>query len=184
MPTTWSSTGRGAPADASVTVAAAPRGPMNLTERIPGDALVVLVGAAASGKSRFAREKFRPTQILSSDAFRGMVADDESDQSATEEAFDLLERAASSRLSRGLLTVIDATNLESWVRFRLLDLAARHGRPAVALVFEVPGEALLDRDARRADRRVGDAVVKQHARQLRAALRGIDREGFRAVLRV
>ena len=118
-----------------------------IASSIPPDALVVLVGAAASGKSQFARDRFRPSQILSSDAFRAMVADDEADQSATEDAFQLLELAATKRLRRGLLTVIDATNLESWVRFRLIDLAARHRRPAVAVLFDVPLDTLLGRNA-------------------------------------
>ncbi len=53
---------------------------------IPELALVVLIGPSGAGKSTFARTHFKPTEILSSDACRGMVADDENDQAATGDA--------------------------------------------------------------------------------------------------
>jgi AAA domain len=37
---------------------------------------VVLVGVAGSGKSTLAARAFAPTQVLSTDGFRAMVADD------------------------------------------------------------------------------------------------------------
>ena len=68
---------------------------MKLT--VPELSLVVLVGASGSGKSTFARTHFAPTEVLSSDFCRGLVADDENDQSATADAFDVaaLHRGAS-----------------------------------------------------------------------------------------
>lgn len=50
---------------------------------IPELSVVVLVGASGAGKSTFARRWFLPTEIVSSDACRAMIADDENDQSAT-----------------------------------------------------------------------------------------------------
>ena len=44
-----------------------------MTIKIPKLSLVVLVGPSGSGKSTFARRYFRLTEILSSDACRGMV---------------------------------------------------------------------------------------------------------------
>ena len=58
--------------------------------RFPELALVVLVGTSGSGKSTFARRHFRPTEVISSDYCRGLVADDENDQSATSAAFEVL----------------------------------------------------------------------------------------------
>src|SRR5581483_8202278 len=82
--------------------------PLNIT--IPELALVVLVGHSGSGKSSFARDHFKRTEVLSSDFCRGLVSDDENDQSATNEAFELLHYIARKRLSAARLTVIDATN--------------------------------------------------------------------------
>ena len=51
---------------------------------VPELSLVVLVGVTGSGKSTFARAHFKPTEVISSDFCRGLVADDENDQSAAE----------------------------------------------------------------------------------------------------
>ena len=76
--------------------------------RLPEMGLVVLVGVTGSGKSHFARKHFAPTQVVSSDRCRGMVSDDENDQSATGDAFDLLHYIVAKRLRRGQID-IDAT---------------------------------------------------------------------------
>ena len=60
---------------------------MRLT--IPEISLVVMIGPSGSGKSTFARKHFKTTEILSSDFCRGLVSDNENDQSATDDAFEL-----------------------------------------------------------------------------------------------
>jgi 2-phosphoglycerate kinase len=50
--------------------------------RVPELSLVLLVGASGSGKSTFAARHFAPTEVLSSDAFRGLVSDDPDSQDA------------------------------------------------------------------------------------------------------
>ena len=75
---------------------------------VPELSFVVLIGPSGSGKTTFAGRHFRPTEILSSDVFRGLVADDENDQTATEDAFEALYTVARKRLARGRLTVLDA----------------------------------------------------------------------------
>jgi protein phosphatase len=148
---------------------------------IPARALVLLVGPAGSGKTTWARARFRPTQVLSSDHLRAMVADDPADQSATREAFAILHALARARLARGLLTVVDATNLLAPSRRPLLELAARHGRPVVAVVFEVPLPELLARNAAR-DRVVPEGTVRHHHAQLEDALEALPSEGYAAII--
>ena len=82
-----------------------------MTLGIPELSLVVLIGPSGSGKSTFARKHFLPTEVLSSDTCRGLVADDENDQTVTTEAFELLHFIAAKRLAKGKLTVVDATNV-------------------------------------------------------------------------
>ena len=94
--------------------------------KIPELALVVLVGASGSGKSTFARTHFKSTEILSSDFCRGLVSDDENDQAATNDAFEVLHFIAAKRLKAGKLTVIDATNVQSEARKSLIALAREY----------------------------------------------------------
>ncbi len=145
--------------------------------RLPADALVLLVGISGSGKSTFAARHFLPSQVLSSDAMRAMVADDPNDQSATEAAFELLHTAASLRLARGRLTVVDATNVERWARGRLEALARRHGRPTAAIVLHVPVEVALERNLSRTDRRLPASAIRRQASWLSASLPTMAEEG-------
>src|SRR3954465_11363914 len=93
------------------------------TIELPELALVALVGASGSGKSTLARQHFLPTEVLSSDFFRGLVSDDENDQAATPDAFDALYYLLEKRLARGKLTVVDATNGRAEDRKRLVEQA-------------------------------------------------------------
>ncbi len=151
------------------------------TLQIPELSLVVLVGVSGAGKSTFAQTHFKSTEVLSSDAFRGLVSDDENDQGATTDAFDVLAYVAGKRLSRGRLTVVDATSVRPDDRKRLLALAREHDCLAVAIVLDVPPKLAAARNETRPDRAFGARVVKQQHSQLRKGLRGIKREGFARV---
>ena len=74
---------------------------------LPHLALLVLAGPSGSGKSTFAAQHFLPTQIVSSDAMRALISDDEADQSVSGPAFELLHDVVSKRLAAGRLTVVD-----------------------------------------------------------------------------
>ncbi|WP_406343324.1 polynucleotide kinase-phosphatase [Streptomyces sp. NBC_01578] len=144
--------------------------------------LVVLVGASGSGKSTFARRHFKPTEILSSDFCRGLVADDENDQSASGDAFDVLHYIAGKRLAAGRLTVVDATNVQAESRKQLVQLARSHDVLPIAIVLDLPEEVCQTRNAARPDRAgMPRHVVQRHRRELRRSLRGLEREGFRKV---
>lgn len=148
---------------------------------VPADALVLLVGIAASGKSTFARRHFGPTEILSSDALRAMVTDDPSAQGATDDAFDLLHRILAMRLRRGRLTVVDATNVEDWARAELVAVAKRHRRPAVAIVLDLPLSVALERNATRTAPRPPPAALRRQHRWLVDSLPSLAAEGFAVV---
>ena len=152
---------------------------MNLT--VPELSLVVLIGPSGSGKSTFARTHFKPTEILSSDFCRGLVSDDENDQLATGDAFDLLHYVAAKRLARGLLTVVDATNVQPEARKPLVALAREYHVLPVAIVLDLPERLCRERNRERADRQFGPHVVRQQVSQLRRSLRQLGREGFRHV---
>lgn len=151
---------------------------------IPSGALVVLVGVSGSGKSTFAATHFGPTQVLSSDAFRAIVADDPADQRASRAAFELLHLAARRRLERGRLTVVDATSVSRAARTGFLGLARSTRRPAVAIVLDPPLDVCLTRNAARADRTVAEEVVRRQHAELRRSLAvedGLAAEGFAGV---
>jgi predicted kinase len=145
---------------------------------IPGDALVVLTGPSGSGKSTFAQRHFAPEEVLSSDALREAILGDARDQTATEEVFRQLHGAAERRLREGLIVVIDATNVMVWDRQALLRLAERHGRPAVAIVFDLPLEECLAANSARPGRVVPAGVVRRQWRSMRRSLPHFAAEGF------
>ncbi|MEU4804874.1 polynucleotide kinase-phosphatase [Actinosynnema sp. NPDC023587] len=149
--------------------------------KIPELCLVVLVGASGSGKSTFARRHFAPTQVLSSDYFRGLVADDQNDQSASAAAFDVLHYVAGKRLDAGRTTVVDATNVRPADRAHLVRLAREHDVLPVAIVLDPPEEVCLARNAERPDRDFGPHVVRRHRAALRKSLKHLAKEGFRKV---
>jgi protein phosphatase len=148
---------------------------------VPDLALVVLVGVSGSGKSTFARRHFLPTQVISSDFCRGLVADDENDQAATPDAFELLHAIAAVRLRRGRLTVVDATNVKREDRAALVRLARDHDVLPVAIVLDVPERVCVERNAARPDRDLAPGVIPRQRADLRRGIRGLAREGFRKV---
>ncbi|MBV9228242.1 MAG: polynucleotide kinase-phosphatase [Chloroflexi bacterium] len=145
---------------------------------IPELALVVLIGPSGSGKSTFARKHFKPTEVISSDFCRGLVSDDENDQTATKEAFEVLHFVASKRLAAGRLTVIDATSVQPEARKPLLALAREYHCPVVAIVFNMPELLCQERNQQRPDRNFGPHVIRQQSSQLRRSLRHLKDEGF------
>ncbi|MBO0847783.1 MAG: AAA family ATPase [Nocardioides sp.] len=144
---------------------------------VPDPALILLVGPTGAGKTTFARAHFGSTEVVSSDRCRALVADDENDQSATAAAFRVLDLITALRLERRRLTVVDATNVQTFWRRRLVALARAHDVPCVAVVFDLPLEILLERALTRPDRRPGPAVIRRHHADLQRALPTVN-EGF------
>jgi protein phosphatase len=147
---------------------------------VPELSLIVLIGISGSGKSTFGRAHFRPTEVISSDFCRALVADDENDQTATPEAFELLHYIVGKRLKAGRLTVVDATNVQPAGRKQLVAVAREHDVP-VAIVLDMPEGVCAARNAARPDRDFGPHVLHRQRDQLRRGLKGLQREGFRSV---
>ncbi|MEZ5085073.1 MAG: polynucleotide kinase-phosphatase [Tessaracoccus sp.] len=149
--------------------------------RIPELCLVALMGVSGSGKSTFAATTFAPFEAVSSDFCRGLVSGDENDQGASADAFDVLHYIVGTRLRRGLLTVVDATNTSKDARSALVALAKEHDVLPVAIVLDVGAETAIERNTHRPDREFGPGPVHRQQNQLRRSLKGLQREGFRVV---
>jgi len=152
---------------------------------IPEFSLIMLIGVTGSGKSTLARRHFSPTQVVSSDHCRALVADDENNQSATGDAFELLHFLVAKRLKRGRLTVVDATNVQPASRQSLVELAQQHACTLVALVLDMPEDVLNQRRKQRTDRNFGDYVLHRQRRDLwQSSVQYLQYEGFQKVFRL
>ncbi|MDQ6714198.1 MAG: AAA family ATPase, partial [Candidatus Dormibacteraeota bacterium] len=102
------------------------------------------------------------------------------DQHATDGAFDRLHQWLDARLAAGSLAVVDATNVEWMRRSELISRARHHGRPAIAIAFDLPLELCLARNAARR-RTVRLNVIRRQHDELHRSVDRLDLEGFSAV---
>jgi protein phosphatase len=149
--------------------------------QIPELCLVALIGPSGCGKSTFGRKHFKSTEVISSDFCRGLVSDDENDQSATKDAFDVVRFIADKRLASRKLCVIDATSVRPEDRKEIVNTARANDVFAVAIVFNIPREVCQSRNEARPDRQFGEHVIRRQHMAMRHSLRGLEREGFRHV---
>jgi protein phosphatase len=152
-----------------------------MTIEIPDFALVVLIGSTGSGKSTFAARHFAPTEVISSDHCRGLVSDDETDQSVSADAFELVRAIAEKRLKHRRLTVIDATNVRAADRKSWIELARRWHALPVAIVIDPGVDVCIQRNNARTDRPSGAQVVQRMTQEVRRGQGGLQKEGFRQV---
>ncbi len=147
---------------------------------LPDPALVVLVGAAGSGKSTWATAHYRAAEVVSSDALREVVGTGPADLDASADAFDLLDRILAARARRGLTVVVDTLGLDPARRAAYRAVARDHGLAAVAVVLETPAAVCRERNTAR-DRPVPAAVLTAQMRRMRTVRTELDLEGWDAV---
>ena len=148
---------------------------------LPSPCLVVLVGPAGSGKSKWAADHMAE-HVVSSDALRAVVGEGEHDLRASVDAFAVLDDIVDRRLRRKLTTVIDTLGTDPVRRAQWRGLAAGHGLPCVAVVFDVPPAQLRRQNKDRA-KRVPETVLKRQIAEWPAVLAEVDSEPFSAVHR-
>jgi alkanesulfonate monooxygenase SsuD/methylene tetrahydromethanopterin reductase-like flavin-dependent oxidoreductase (luciferase family)/predicted kinase len=144
---------------------------------IPDPALVVLIGAAGSGKSTWALDRYRRAEVVSSDDLRGVVGSGPADLDASADAFDLLERIVAARLSRGLTTVVDTLGLDTDRRIAWRDAARAVGLPTAVVLLDTPGDECRRRNALR-DRPVPAPVLAEQVRRSAALRAPLAEEGW------
>jgi protein phosphatase len=145
---------------------------------IPELSLVLLIGSSGCGKSTFARKHFRATEVLSSDFFRGLICDDESEQAANRDAFEAVHLLTAKRLAWRRFTVLDATNLKAESRRPLLGLARRYHYLTTAIVFDLPAELCKERNRLRAERQVPESVIDLHSQTLQQTINQLQHDRF------
>lgn len=148
---------------------------------LPDPCLVVLCGPSGAGKSTFAREHFRPTQIVSSDRCRALISDTEDfGPESSGRAFSLLFETIRHRLALRRMTVADTTALERASRAQFIELARERRVPAILIALNIDESECLRREERR-PRRVGNRVIRRQHRLMQTTLRSVASEGFLAI---
>jgi len=130
---------------------------------LPQGALVLLVGAPAAGKSTLAGAlvaagEVDADDVLSTDTYREVLAGDALDLTSDRKVWVQVRERLVEKMAAGRTTVVDATNLFARRRARHIRVAREHGRPVVAIRFDVPAAELLERNEQR-DRVLADNVV-------------------------
>lgn len=139
--------------------------------------LVVLVGASGSGKSTWAGERFRASEVVSSDHLRGIVGSGPHDLGASDDAFAALDLIVAARTSRRLTTVIDTLGLDPARRRDALDRARRAGMTAIVMVFDTDPEVCRQRNRQRS-LPVSAAALTSQLRRMRDVPNDLADEGW------
>ncbi|GCF07442.1 AAA family ATPase [Dictyobacter arantiisoli] len=157
---------------------------------LPERTLIVLCGPAGAGKSTFARttidqqkqQGYRATGIVSSDYCRALVCDDETNQQANKDAFDLFYYIIHKRMFQGRLTIADSTALQADARKKLRELASRHQYFTCLFLFNMSLETCLRYDQHQARGRiVGEQVIQYHLNLFQLAMKDVEHEAWNVI---
>jgi alkanesulfonate monooxygenase SsuD/methylene tetrahydromethanopterin reductase-like flavin-dependent oxidoreductase (luciferase family)/predicted kinase len=155
--------------------------PTSAGEPLPDPCLVVLAGAAGSGKSTWAATHYARSEIVSTDALRAVVGTGPADLDASADAFAVADLVIDARLRRGLTTVVDTLALDPDRRRALGDRARAAGLPAVLVVLDTPARLCRTRNADR-DRPVPADVLTAQLRKVRTLAAVAETEGWDRVI--
>ena len=133
---------------------------------LPDPAVVVLAGAAGSGKSTWAAER-TTSEIVASDALRAIVGSGPADLDASVDAFGLLDTIVNARIGRSLTTVIDTLGLDHPRRLGYLQLARSAGLPAVLVIMNTSPQLCRERNRLR-DRPVPAPILAEQLRKIKS----------------
>jgi protein phosphatase len=142
----------------------------------PAAALVVLIGAAGSGKSTFAQRNFPHEAIVASDVLR-RARHGRDGSRRRNDVFDEVHALVEQRMQAGKLTVVDATNTDWMRRSELIRTARKHGRAAVAVVFDLPLETCLAQNSERPNA-IPNHIVRRQVAAVHNDISRLDLEGF------
>jgi len=118
--------------------------------------------------------------VVSSDTLRGVVGSGPADLDANDDAFAVLDQVVAARLGRRLTTVVDTLGLQPVRRRALLDLARRHGVPAVLVLLDTDAAVCRHRNAARNRPMPAPALAQQLARVNQVAAE-VEDEGWDVV---
>ncbi len=139
--------------------------------------IILLIGLPGSGKSTYTRN----LPVLSSDAIRLLLADNEQDQSIHARVFATLRYLLTQRLEiHRPVTYVDATHLTREERAPYLELARKHNAEIEAVFFDVPLEVCRQRNRSRPRQVPEDILEKMSAKLQPPTLE----EGFARILRI
>lgn len=127
---------------------------------------IMLVGVAGAGKSTFARSlaKLRDYEICSSDAIRGELWGNESDQREPNKVFEVMLNRTRTALGERRSIIYDAANIEEKYRLQILQQISNYDCRKVCFVFiERPEECIARQDLR--DRKVPEHVIWRQIRK-------------------
>lgn len=141
------------------------------------NSVILLMGCSGSGKSTFTKRHFEPTEVVSSDACRALVCDDEGNQSSTTLAFQILHMISEARLKFKRLVVVDATNVKDKSRRPIVEMAKKNKVPCIAVVLYEDLGTCIRRNSLR-NRKVPEAVILDQYDSLKESIRKMDGEGF------
>jgi predicted kinase len=129
--------------------------------------LHILVGPSGAGKTTYAHATFDPGIVLCSDQFRAMLCGDTGSQERNADVFRAMALVTQARLSAGVPTVIDATNVRRKDRLAFVDLATPAQRVRYHIIDRTLAEILATRAARRPE------VVERHFNAMRSQMKDI-----------